>query len=240
MLTCYDYPTALWEEEAGVDVVFVGDSVGTNVLGYASETEVTMDDMAHHLKAVRRGVREAYLLADLPFGSADTPGRAVENGLRLASLGADGVKLEGFKQEAVRALRAEGLDVWGHLGLTPPVPEGERALQAKTAESAAELALAESGARGGGCGFPRARGGAGGSGRGRYPAPVHTDDRHRRGPLHRRPGDRRFRPARGRRPRAAPRRPARRQQGGWGAGHQSLRRRGCGKGAFPRKGTCGT
>ena len=138
VLTCYDYPTALWEEEAGVDVVFVGDSVGTNVLGYASEAEVTMEDMAHHLKAVRRGVREAYLLADLPFGSADTPGQAVENGRRLASLGADGVKLEGFKPEAVRALNAEGLDVWGHLGLTPQFHR-ERALQAKTAEGAAEL-----------------------------------------------------------------------------------------------------
>jgi 3-methyl-2-oxobutanoate hydroxymethyltransferase len=138
VLTCYDYPTALWEEEAGVDVVFVGDSVGTNVLGYASETEVTMEDMAHHLKAVRRGVREAYLLADLPFGSADTPGDAVENGRGLVSLGADGVKLEGFKPEAVRALSGEGLDVWGHLGLTPQFHR-ERALQAKTAESAAEL-----------------------------------------------------------------------------------------------------
>ena len=138
VLTCYDYPTALWEEEAGVDVVFVGDSVGTNVLGYASETEVTMEDMAHHLKAVRRGVREAYLLVDLPFGSADTPGDAVENGRGLVSLGADGVKLEGFKPEAVRALSGEGLDVWGHLGLTPQFHR-ERALQAKTAESAAEL-----------------------------------------------------------------------------------------------------
>ncbi len=138
VLTCYDYPTALWEEEAGVDVVFVGDSVGTNVLGYASETEVTMEDIAHHLKAVRRGVREAYLLVDLPFGSADTPGQAVENGRRLVSLGADGVKLEGFKPEAVRALSGEGLDVWGHLGLTPQFHR-ERALQAKTAESAAEL-----------------------------------------------------------------------------------------------------
>ena len=138
VLTCYDYPTALWEEEAGVDVVFVGDSVGTNVLGYASETEVTMEDMAHHLKAVRRGVAEAYLLADLPFGSTDTPELAVENGLRLASLGADGVKLEGFKPEAVRVLSTEGLDVWGHLGLLPQF-QTERALQAKTAESAAEL-----------------------------------------------------------------------------------------------------
>lgn len=56
MLTCYDYPTALWEDEAGVDVIFVGDSVGTNVLGYESEKDVTLADIVHHLKAVRRGV----------------------------------------------------------------------------------------------------------------------------------------------------------------------------------------
>ena len=239
VLTCYDYPTALWEEEAGVDVVFVGDSVGTNVLGYASETEVTMEDMAHHLKAVRRGVEEAYLLVDLPFGSADTPEQAVENGLRLASLGADGVKLEGFKPEAVRALSAEGLDVWGHLGLLPQFQK-ERALQAKTAESAAELLSRSIELERAGSGFPRSGGGAGGGGRGGYPAPGHPDDRHRRGPRHRRPGDRRFRPARRLRPRAAPRRPPRRQQGGRGARHQGLCRRGCGKGAFRRKGTCAT
>ena len=56
VLTCYDYPTARCQDEAGVDIIFVGDSVGTNVLGYSSEKEVTLDDMAHHLKAVRRGV----------------------------------------------------------------------------------------------------------------------------------------------------------------------------------------
>ena len=73
MLTCYDYPTAVAEDEAGVDVVFVGDSVGTNILGYASETEVTMADMLHHLKAVRRGVHNAYLLVDMPYRSYETP-----------------------------------------------------------------------------------------------------------------------------------------------------------------------
>src|SRR5919108_1518227 len=69
MLTCYDYPTARLEDQAGIDIIFVGDSVGTNVLGYASEREVTMDDMLHHLKAVRRGVSEAYLLVDMPYQS---------------------------------------------------------------------------------------------------------------------------------------------------------------------------
>ena len=75
VLTCYDYPSALWLEAAGVDVVFVGDSVGTNVLGYDSEREVTMDDMLHHLKAVRRGVRQAYLLTTYRTAPATRPTR---------------------------------------------------------------------------------------------------------------------------------------------------------------------
>lgn len=138
VLTCYDYPSALWQEAAGVDVIFVGDSVGTNVLGYESEREVTMDDMLHHLKAVRRGVGDAYLLADLPFGTCDTPAGALENGLRFASLGAQGVKLEGFAPEAVEALAGRGIDAWGHLGYTPQLLE-RAGLQARTAGAGVEL-----------------------------------------------------------------------------------------------------
>ena len=67
MLTCYDYQTALLLEEAGIDIVIVGDSVGTNILGYDNETQVTMSDVVHHLKAVKRGSRNSYLLADLPY-----------------------------------------------------------------------------------------------------------------------------------------------------------------------------
>ena len=69
VLTCYDYPTACLQDAAGVDIVFVGDSVGTNILGYKNETEVTMADMRHHLKAVRRGVTDAYLLVDMPYAA---------------------------------------------------------------------------------------------------------------------------------------------------------------------------
>src|SRR5262245_6934006 len=79
MLTGYDYPTACLEDQAGIDIVLVGDSVGTNVLGYASEREVTMEDMVHHLKAVRRGVAQAYLLVDLPYQSYETAQQAMEN-----------------------------------------------------------------------------------------------------------------------------------------------------------------
>src|SRR5919106_4267438 len=95
MLTAYDYPTTCLEDQAGVDIILVGDSVGTNVLGYASEREVTMEDIVHHLKAVRRGVMQSYLLADLPYQSYTTPELASANARTLLTHGADAVKLEG-------------------------------------------------------------------------------------------------------------------------------------------------
>ncbi len=123
MLTAYDYPTALLQDEAGIDVIFVGDSVGTNVLGYRSPQQVTMDDILHHLRAVRRAVRRAYLLADLPFmsyqASVET---AVANAGRLVQEGgAEGVKLEGGLPvlPQVKAIVEAGIPVVGHLGFTP-------------------------------------------------------------------------------------------------------------------------
>jgi 3-methyl-2-oxobutanoate hydroxymethyltransferase len=121
MLTGYDYPTACLEDEVGIDIILVGDSVGTNVLGYASEREVTMADMVHHLKAVRRGVVQAYVLVDLPYQSYETPQLALENAATLLAHGADAVKLEGGieQMEAVRRLTAQGIQVCGHIGFTP-------------------------------------------------------------------------------------------------------------------------
>jgi 3-methyl-2-oxobutanoate hydroxymethyltransferase len=121
MLTGYDYPTACLEDQAGIDIILVGDSVGTNVLGYASEREVTMADMVHHLKAVRRGVAQAYLLVDLPYQSYDTPQLALENATTLLAHGADAVKLEGGIEqvETIRHLSAQGISVCGHIGFTP-------------------------------------------------------------------------------------------------------------------------
>ena len=138
VLTCYDYPTARCQDEAGVDIIFVGDSVGTNVLGYDSEKEVTLDDMAHHLKAVHRGVEHAYLLADLPYETYETPEQAVASASRLTALGADGVKLEGFGPDVVRGLVAEGIEVCAHLGLNPQL-HARKGMRAKTAAAAAEL-----------------------------------------------------------------------------------------------------
>jgi 3-methyl-2-oxobutanoate hydroxymethyltransferase len=141
MLTCYDYPTATIEDEAGIDVVLVGDSVGTNVLGYASETEVTMDDILHHLKAVRRGIQRAYVLADLPYQSYDTPEDALRNAGALVAAGADGVKLEGGREqvEVVRALVERGFDVCGHIGFTPQTLGSKGRVQGKSYDRAWEL-----------------------------------------------------------------------------------------------------
>lgn len=144
MLTCYDYPTATMQDEAGIDVIFVGDSVGTNILGYDSETEVTMDDMLHHLRAVRRGVTNAYLLVDMPHLSYRTPEIALDNARALIAAGAQGVKLEGGveQREVVQALVADGIDVCGHIGFTPQTlaqPGGKGRVQGKSFESARNL-----------------------------------------------------------------------------------------------------
>jgi 3-methyl-2-oxobutanoate hydroxymethyltransferase len=141
MLTCYDFPTAQREDAAGADVIFVGDSVGTNVLGYASVRDVTMDDMLHHLGAVRRGATEAFLLADMPYRSFETPALAVENARRFAAAGAGGVKLEGGAEvvSTVVALRHAGIAVCGHLGFTPQTAGPRGRVVGKTAAEARKL-----------------------------------------------------------------------------------------------------
>ena len=123
MLTAYDYPTAALQDEAGLDVILVGDSVGTNVLGYRGPQQVTMDDILHHLRAVRRAVRRAFLLADLPFMSFQpSVETAVKNAGRLVQEGgAEGVKLEGGLPvlPQLKAIVDAGIPVVGHLGFTP-------------------------------------------------------------------------------------------------------------------------
>lgn len=141
MLTCYDYPTAVLQDQAGIDVIFVGDSVGTNILGYESEVQVTMADMLHHLRAVRRGVERGYLLVDMPYGSFATPDMALENARLFLASGADGVKLEGGSEQApvVRALTAAGIDVCGHIGFTPQTLGSKGRVQGKSFEQAKAL-----------------------------------------------------------------------------------------------------
>jgi 3-methyl-2-oxobutanoate hydroxymethyltransferase len=124
MLTAYDYPTGLHADRAGVDVVLVGDSLGMVVLGHDTTQPVTLDDMAHHTRAARRGVSRALLVADLPFGSYEaSAGDAMRAAYRLVKeAGADAVKLEGGSPRRIEALRAVvdgGVAVMAHVGLTP-------------------------------------------------------------------------------------------------------------------------
>ena len=137
MLTSYDYPTAIIEDKIGIDIIFVGDSVGTNMLGYKSEKEVTMDEMLHHLKAVRRDVKNAYLLVDMPYQSYTTKDQALENAKLFINAGADGVKIEGCHPDIVKYLQSHGIDVIGHLGCTPQTTEKE--VQGTTADEAIEI-----------------------------------------------------------------------------------------------------
>ena len=138
VLTGYDAPTARALAAAGIDLILVGDSVGTNVLGYASEREVTLDDIAHHTRAVRRGAPDTAILADLPHATYDTPEQAVASARALVEAGADMVKFEGPRPEIVRALQAAGIAVSGHLGLEPQHHE-EKRLKAKSARDALAL-----------------------------------------------------------------------------------------------------
>jgi len=137
-ITAYDAPTAARVEKAAIDIIFVGDSVGTNVLGYASEREVTLQDILHHLKAVRRGAGQTYVLADLPAETYQTPAAAIANARLLSEAGADGIKFEGPRPEIAEALASVGIEPWGHLGFTPQT-EATPALHAKTADRALEL-----------------------------------------------------------------------------------------------------
>lgn len=123
MMTAYDYPTAKWVDEAGIDVILVGDSLGMVVLGYPNTLPVTMEVMLHHCKAVARGAKRALLVGDMPFMSYQVSvEEAVRNAGRfLQEAGMDAVKLEGGREQVktVRALVDAGIPVMGHLGLTP-------------------------------------------------------------------------------------------------------------------------
>jgi 3-methyl-2-oxobutanoate hydroxymethyltransferase len=123
MVSVYDFPFARLAEEAGIDILLVGDSLGMVVQGHDSTVPVTLDDIVYHAKAVRRGAGRTHVVADLPFLTYHTDtGRAIENAGRLLQEGgADSVKLEGGQEIAERAaaiVRA-GIPVMGHVGLTP-------------------------------------------------------------------------------------------------------------------------
>ena len=122
-LTAYDYPTARLLDEAGVDILLVGDSLGMVVLGYESTLPVTMEEMLQCTRAVRRGTRRALLVADMPYGSYhDDPAEAVRHAIRFVKeAGAEAVKIEGGERrmELIARLVDAEIPVMGHIGLTP-------------------------------------------------------------------------------------------------------------------------
>jgi 3-methyl-2-oxobutanoate hydroxymethyltransferase len=143
MLTCYDYPTATFQEQAGIDMILVGDSLGMTMLGYETTLPVTMDDMIRHSQAVRRGSPNCWLIGDMPYMSYQP---SVESAIRnagrfMAEAQCDAIKLEGGKEMADRmaGIVAAGIPAMGHLGLTPQSVsalggfrvQGRGALQAK-------------------------------------------------------------------------------------------------------------
>jgi 3-methyl-2-oxobutanoate hydroxymethyltransferase len=138
-LTAYDYSTARLVDESGIDLILVGDSLAMVVLGYENTLSVTVDEMLHHTRAVRRGTRRALLVADMPFGSYHgSLDAAIANAVRFVKeAGAEAVKIEGPRTELVRALTDAEIPVVGHLGLTPQSLHrmGGYRVQAKTAEN---------------------------------------------------------------------------------------------------------
>ena len=156
-LTCYDYPTAYLQDEAGVDMILVGDSLGMTMLGFDSTLPVTMDDMIRHAAAVRRGAPHAWVVGDMPYMSYQP---SVETAIRnagrfMAEAGCDCVKLEGGAEMAdrVAGIARAGIPVIGHLGLTPQSASalGGFRLQGKSAAQAKKIAddakaLADAGA----------------------------------------------------------------------------------------------
>ena len=142
-LTCYDYPTAYLQDEAGIDMILVGDSLGMTMLGYDSTLPVTMDDMIRHTQAVRRGAPNVFLIGDMPYMSYQP---SVESAIRnagrfMSEAGCDAIKLEGGAEmgDRIRGIVDAGIPALGHLGLTPQSVsalggfrvQGKGALQAK-------------------------------------------------------------------------------------------------------------
>jgi 3-methyl-2-oxobutanoate hydroxymethyltransferase len=154
-LTAYDYPMTRLLDEAGVPLILVGDSLGMVVLGYADTTQVTMEDMEHHVRAAARARPRALLAADLPYRSCETPEQALANARRLVAAGAEAIKAEGGRSivKQVRAITGAGIPYLGHLGMLPQSvrEEGGYRIKGRTPEERARLmadadALADAGA----------------------------------------------------------------------------------------------
>jgi 3-methyl-2-oxobutanoate hydroxymethyltransferase len=137
-LTAYDYPTARILDEAGIDLLLVGDSLGMTVLGYPDTTHVQLEEVIHHTRAVARGTSSALLVADLPIHSYDDADQAVSSSKQLIDAGAHAVKLEGGQARSaqIQAITAAGIPFVGHIGMLPQRvrEEGGYRIKGRTAE----------------------------------------------------------------------------------------------------------
>lgn len=142
-LTAYDYPTARLLDEAGVDLLLVGDSLGMVVLGFEDTTHVTLDHMIHHVAAVARAKPKALIVGDLPIHTYDNPEQALESARALVAAGAEAVKLEGGVRQAgkVKVIVDAGIPVVGHLGMLPQrvIEEGGYKKKGKTPEQVDDI-----------------------------------------------------------------------------------------------------
>jgi len=153
-LTAYDYATSRLADEAGIDFILVGDSLAMVILGHENTLAVTVDEMIHHTRAVRRAVHRALVVSDMPFGSYNSVAEGLANAVRFVKeAGAEAVKIEGPRIELVHALTEAEIPVVAHLGLTPQSVHrmGGYRVQARTAETVLQLkadahALADAGA----------------------------------------------------------------------------------------------
>jgi 3-methyl-2-oxobutanoate hydroxymethyltransferase len=144
-LTAYDYPTARLLDESGIDVILVGDSLGMVVLGHEDTTEVTLQQMVHHTRAVARGVTRALLISDLPIHTYDTPDQALRSARELVAAGAQAVKLEGGVSHVpqIEAIVDAGIPLMGHIGMLPQSvrEEGGYKIKGRTPAEAGALLL---------------------------------------------------------------------------------------------------
>lgn len=145
VLTAYDYPMAKLLDELGMPMMLVGDSLGMVVLGYPDTTHVTMEEMEHHVRSVARAKPSSFIVADLPYGSCETPKAAVSNSRRLLAAGADAVKAEGaFAIEPqIRAIAGADIPFMGHIGMLPQRVQEEGGYRIKGKAEAEKMRLVQ-------------------------------------------------------------------------------------------------
>lgn len=138
VLTAYDATTANFLEEVGIELILVGDSLANTVLGYKDTKSISLEEMLHHTRAVVRGATNTPIIGDMPINTYTNPAFAIINAKKFLGAGAHGVKIEGAKIEVVEALREKGIEVMGHIGLTPQTAEQYK-VQGKNGEEAKRL-----------------------------------------------------------------------------------------------------